>query len=127
MGWWQAKIQTRPYYGYIWPSGLYAPTNSWYFVAMVWGAANSATMYMGTNTGPLSVASTTLPAQFDPSYPGTSYSNSYSILLGRNGYPWTECQGSAQDQANVYMSDAAVFHQRAVVQRHLPNLSGRNE
>ena len=97
------------YQGYIWSSGLYAPTNSWYFVAMVWGAANSATMYMGTNTGPLSVASTTLPAQFDPSYPGTTHSNSYSILLGRNGYPWTESQGSAQDQANVYMSDVAIF------------------
>jgi len=98
-----------PYYGYDWPSGLYAPTNSWYFVAMVWGAANSATMYMGTNTGPLTVASTKLPAMFDPTYPGTSYSNSYSILLGRNGYPWTEVQGSAQDQANIYISDAAVF------------------
>jgi hypothetical protein len=97
------------YYGYIWASGLYAPTNSWYFVSMVWGASNSATIYMGTNTGPLSVASTTLPAQFDPNYPGTTHSNSYSILLGRNGYPWTESQGGAQDQANVYMSDVAIF------------------
>jgi hypothetical protein len=97
------------YYGYYWPSGLYAPTNSWYFVAMVWAAPNSATMYLGTNTGPLTVASTTLPAKFDPNYPGTSYSNSFSILLGRGGYPWTETEGSAQDNANVYMSDVAIF------------------
>jgi hypothetical protein len=100
---------TQPYYGYYWPSGLYAPTNSWYFVAMVWGAANSATLYLGTNTAPLSVASHTLPAMADPGYPGTGYSNSYSILLGRSGYPWTESEGSAQDQANVYMSDVAIF------------------
>jgi hypothetical protein len=104
-----AENPNAAFYGYYWPSGLYAPTNSWYFVAVVWGASNNATMYLGTNTSPLTVASTTLPAQFDPTYPGTSYSNSYSILLGRGGYPWTESEGSAQDNANVYMSDVAIF------------------
>ncbi len=95
--------------GYIWPSGLYAPTNNWFFVAMVWSAPNNATMYLGTNAGPLTVASTTLPASFDPNYPGSSYSNSYSLLLGRGGYPWGEGQGNAFDNANVSMSDVAVF------------------
>jgi hypothetical protein len=100
---------SQPFYGYYWPSGLYAPTNTWFFVAMVWGASNNATMYMGTNTGPLSVASATLPATFDSHYPGTSYSNSYSLLLGRGGYPWAEGQGNAWDGANLYMSDVAIF------------------
>ncbi len=107
-----AENPTQPYYGYYWPSGLYAPSNSWFFVAMVWTAPNSATMYMGTNTGPLTVASAKLPAIFDPNYPGTSYSNSFSLLLGRGGYPWAEGTAypqNANDGANVYMSDVAIF------------------
>ena len=107
-----AENPTQPYYGYYWPSGLYAPSNSWFFVAMVWTAPNNATMYMGTNTGPLTVASAKLPAIFDPNYPGTSYSNSFSLLLGRGGYPWAEGTAypqNANDSANVSMSDVAIF------------------
>jgi hypothetical protein len=107
---WGGSVEnpTAQWEGYIWPSGLYAPSNSWFFVAMVWTAPNSATMYMGNNTGPLSVASATLPAAFDPNYPGSTYTNSSSLLLGRGGYPWAG-QGNAYDNANVYMSDVAIF------------------
>jgi hypothetical protein len=95
--------------GYIWPSGLYMPLTNWTFVAMVWNGANNATMYMGTNNSPLTVASATLPARFDAAYPGSSYSNSYSLLLGRGGYPWGEGQGNSFDMPNVSMSDVAIF------------------
>jgi len=95
--------------GYIWPSGLYVPLTNWTFVAMVWNGPNHATMYMGTNSAPLTVASATLPANLDSAYPGSSYSNSYSMLLGRGGYPWGEGQGNAFDNANVSMSDVAIF------------------
>jgi hypothetical protein len=100
---------SQPFYGYYWPSGLYAPSNSWCFVAMVWGAANSASLYVGTSTGPLTVANATLPTTLDSHYPGTTYTNSYSLLLGRGGYPWAEGQGNAFDGANVYLSDVAIF------------------
>jgi len=103
-----AENPGQPFYGYYWPSGLYAPSDRWCFVAMVWGAQNSATMYLGTN-GPLTVANATLPATFDSHYPGTTYTNSFSLLLGRGGYPWAESINNSYDGANVYMSDAAIF------------------
>jgi hypothetical protein len=98
----------QPWLGYYFKSGLFVPTNSWWFVAVSWVAPNNATLYLGNSTGPLSSVSATLPS-FDPNYPGSTYSNTNSILLGREGYPWTESQGSAQDYANVYMSDVAIF------------------
>ncbi|HEV2437737.1 MAG TPA: hypothetical protein VG077_17215 [Verrucomicrobiae bacterium] len=97
------------YEGYIFPSGLYAPTNSWFFLAVTWGTSNNATVYVGSPTGPLTSATATLPASFDPAYPGTSYSNSYSILLGRGGYPWAEGLQNANDQPDVSLSDVAIF------------------
>lgn len=103
-----AENPSLPFYGYYWQSGLFAPSNSWFFVAMVWTAPNSATMYLGNSTGPLTVANATVPSS-DPNYPGTSYTNGFPLLLGRGGYPWAEGQGNAFDGANVSMSDVAVF------------------
>jgi hypothetical protein len=100
---------SQPWAGYMYPSGLYAPTNSWYFMAVVWSAANNATVYVGSPTGPLTSATATLPARFDPSYPGASYSNSFQILLGRGGYPWAEGINNANDQTGVSLSDVAIF------------------
>lgn len=99
---------TAPFYGYYWYSGLFPPTNSWYFLAMVWTAPNSATMYLGNSTGPLTSSTATVPS-FDPNYPGTTYTNGFPILLGRGGYSWAEGQGNAFDGGNVYMSDVAIF------------------
>lgn len=106
-----AESPNYGYWGYYWYSGLFPPTNSWYFIAMVWTAPNSATMYLGNSTGPLLSSTATLPS-FDPNYPGTVYTNGYPILLGRGGYPWAEppqTTPNAFDGANVYMSDVAIF------------------
>jgi hypothetical protein len=105
-----AENPNVPYLGYYYPSGLFAPSNSWFFVAVSWIAPNNATLYLGNSTGPLTSASATLPS-FDPNYPGTTYTNGYPILLGRGGYPWAEgpANGNAYNGANVYMSDVAVF------------------
>jgi hypothetical protein len=78
-------------------------------MAVVWSAANNATVYVGSPTGPLTSATATLPARFDPSYPGASYSNSFQILLGRGGYPWAEGINNANDQTGVSLSDVAIF------------------
>ena len=99
-----------PWAGYMFPSGLYAPTNSWYFLAVTWVAPNSATVYLGSPNGPLTSATATLPASFDPSYPGSYYSNSFQILLGRGGYPWAEGLQNANDQTGVSLSDVAIFN-----------------
>ncbi len=104
-----AENPSASFEGYIFPSGLYAPTNSWYFLAVVWSTANNATLYVGSPNGPLTSATATLPASLDPNYPGTSYSNSYSILLGRGGYPWSEGINNANDQTGVSLSDVAIF------------------
>ncbi len=104
-----AENSSNSFQGYVFPSGLYTPTNDWCFVAVVWGAVNSATMYVGSPTGPLTTATATLPATFDPNYPGTYYSNSFQILLGRSGYPWAEGLENANDQPDVYFSDVAIY------------------
>jgi hypothetical protein len=46
----------------------------------------------------------------DTTFPGTVYSNSYPLLIGRSGYPWAESQNGAWNGANVTMSDVAVFY-----------------
>lgn len=102
------------FWGYTFPfnpasSGLYIPTSNWFFAAVVWGAPGNATVYLGTATNPLTVASATLPASFDPGYPGTYHSNSFQILLGRGGYPWAEGLQNANDQTGVSLSDLAIF------------------
>jgi hypothetical protein len=95
--------------GYMFPAGLYAPSNNWFFMAVSWGAANSATVYVGSPTGPLTSATATLPSTFDSHYPGTAYTNVSTILLGRGGYPWSEGLINANDQTGVYLSDVAIF------------------
>lgn len=100
---------TQPWAGYFRRTGLFAPTNSWYFLAVTWAAPNSATLYLGTATGPLTVATATLPADFDSAFPGSSYTNRYDILLGRSGYSWAEGLLNANDQCGVSLSDVAIF------------------
>jgi hypothetical protein len=97
--------------GHTWTnSGLYVPANQWTFVALVL-ATNQATLYMGTNNAPLTVASDlTLPSATDMTFPGTVYSNSYPLLMGRSGYPWAEAQSNAWNGANVRLSDMAIFY-----------------
>jgi hypothetical protein len=100
---------SQPWAGYYHATGLFAPTNSWYFVAVTWAAPNSATVYLGTATGALTVATATLPANFDSAFPGSYYTNRYDILLGRTGYPWAEGLLNANDQCGVSLSDMAIF------------------
>ena len=103
--------ETNAYLGWTYSnSDMYVPLSNWTFVAWVVNGPSNATLYMGTNNGPLTVASATMPSAFDPEYPGTVYSNSYSLLLGRGGYPWAESPGNAWNNANAYMSDVAIFY-----------------
>jgi hypothetical protein len=103
--------------GYTWTnSGLYVPNANWTFVALVF-SNTQATIYMGTNNAPLTVASHTFPSTTDASFPGvpgsaySSYTNSYPLLIGRSGYPWAEPgQSNAWNGANVTMSDVAIFY-----------------
>jgi hypothetical protein len=69
-----------------------------------------ATMYMGTNNGPLTVANSTLPEALDATFPGTIYTNNFPLLMGRGGYPWAESQSSAWNGVSMRMSDVAVFY-----------------
>jgi hypothetical protein len=85
------------------------PQTNWTFVALVL-SNTQATIYMGTNNGPLTVASHTLPAATDFTFPGTSYTNNFMLLLGRSGYPWGEAQYNAWNGVNVQMSDVAIFY-----------------
>jgi len=95
---------------YTWNSGLAVPLANWTFVALVLNS-NQATMYMGTNNGPLTVASAKLPSAVDASFPGTNnYANSYPLMIGRTGWPWAEEQGNSWANASVNMSDVAVFY-----------------
>lgn len=95
---------------YTWNSGLNVPLADWTFVALV--LSNSqATLYMGTNNAPLTVASATLPSAVDASFPGTSYTNSFPLLMGRTGWPWAESStNNAWANASVSMSDVAIFY-----------------
>ena len=100
---------TQPWAGYYFHTGLFAPTSSWCFVAVTWVEPNNATVYLGTATGPLTVATATLPSTFDSGYPGATYQNRYDILLGRGGYPWADGLLNANNQTGVSLSDVAVF------------------
>jgi hypothetical protein len=104
-----AENPSQPWAGYYFHTGLFAPTNNWYFVAVTWAAPNSATVYMASPTGPLTAATAKLPATFDASYPGATYGNRFDILLGRGGYPWADGLGNANSQTGVSLSDVAVF------------------
>jgi hypothetical protein len=96
--------------GYTWTnSGLYVPQASWTFVTLVL-SNTQATIYMGTNNAPLTVASAALPASLDTAFPGTVYTNGFPLLIGRGGYPYGEVQGNAYNNVNVQMSDVAVFY-----------------
>jgi Concanavalin A-like lectin/glucanases superfamily len=102
--------------GYQWASyqwtnsGLYVPLRTWTFAALVLDGSQ-ATLYMGTNAGPLSVATAAVPAALDSSFPGTSSANTYPLLIGRTGWPWAESStNNAWANASVTMSDVAIFY-----------------
>ena len=96
--------------GHTWTnSALYVPQTNWTFVALVL-SNTQATIYMGTNNGPLTVASATLPASMDSTFPGTVYTNNFPLLIGRSGYPWAESVGNAWNGVNLRMSDVAIFY-----------------
>lgn len=95
---------------YSWGSGLYVPLTNWTFVALVLNGTQ-ATMFMGTNSSPLTVANAGLPSATDSNFPGGNYSNTNALLLGRTGYPWAETDPhNAWANANIYLSDVAVFY-----------------
>jgi hypothetical protein len=90
-------------------SALYLPSNQWAFVAWVVDGAQTK-LYLGANSQPLTVATDTLPAATDASWPNTAYSNNFPMLLGRTGWPWADGGAGAGNQnANVSMSDVALF------------------
>jgi hypothetical protein len=102
-----------PFDGYTWTnSGLYVPPTTWTFVALVL-SNTQATMYMGTNDAPLTVATANLPSNVDLTFPGTSYTNVFPLMLGRSGWPWAEYptagNTNSYDYVNITMSDVAVF------------------
>jgi hypothetical protein len=100
--------------GYTWAnSGVYVPVLTWTFVALVI-SNNQATIYMGTNDAPLTVATATLPSNLDTNYPGGSYTNSFPLMLDRGGWPWADQSGplpgtNAWSGAAATMSDVAIY------------------
>lgn len=102
---------TEPWNGYRWTDPrLSVPTGAWVFVALVL-EGNNATIYLGTNQGPLTVASAELPAVADHAFPGTSYEAQYPLLIGRTGWPWAEGETNSWAKPGVAISDVAVFYQ----------------
>jgi hypothetical protein len=106
---------TAAYLGYQWTnSGIYLSHSNWTFVALVL-ETNQARIYSGTNGGPLTVATvalpSTLPSAVDSAFPGTVYSNSSPLALGRHAWPWADDgESNAVANANVAMSDVAIFY-----------------
>jgi hypothetical protein len=106
---------TAGYLGYQWTnSGVYLAYSNWTFVALVL-ETNQARVYAGTNGGPLTVSTITLPSTLrsavDSAFPGTVYSNSSPLAIGRHAWPWADDgESNAVANANVAMSDVAVFY-----------------
>jgi hypothetical protein len=96
--------------GYSWNSGLVMPTGSWTFLALVLNGSQ-ATIYMGTNSSPLTVSNAMLASAVDTGFPGGSHSNTNAFYLGRTGWPWAETDpNNAWANVNADMSDVAVFY-----------------
>ena len=96
--------------GYTWNSGLVMPVGSWNFVALVLNSTQ-ATIYLGTNSSPLTVGNASLPSATDATFPGGNHSNTNAFYLGRTGWPWAETDpNNAWANVNADMSDVAVFY-----------------
>jgi len=96
--------------GYSWNSGLTLPLGSWTFLALV-VSNTQATIYMGTNTSPMTIGNANLPSAMDTAFPGGNHSNTNAFYLGRTGWPWAETDpNNAWANVNADMSDVAVFY-----------------